>query len=135
MEWNDNVYELWMLLNVAMLNQAVWFAACAFLIWVGFRFTNNIYNTSTTPIFAKVLTTAFCLSVAMFTLNTFMQVGSTVQGIGEAFSLLADTGVELSLGAQNIVSRVGGAMVLPVQWVFIVSVVVMQLAQIWMKKS
>ena len=73
MEWNDNVYELWMLLNVAMLNQAVWFAACAFLIWVGFRFTNNIYNTSTTPIFAKVLTTAFCLSVAMFTLNTFIR--------------------------------------------------------------
>ena len=104
MEWNDNVYDLWMLLNVALVNQAVWFAGCAFLIWVGFRFTNNIYNDSSTPMFGKVLTTAFCLSVAMFTLNTFMQVGSTVQGIGEAFSLLADTGVELSAGAQNIVA-------------------------------
>ena len=44
MEWNQNTYDMWMLFAASMQSQAIWFAGCAFLIWVGFRFTNNIYN-------------------------------------------------------------------------------------------
>ena len=135
MVWNDNAYDLWMLLNVAFLNQAVWFAGCAFLIWVGFRFTNNIYNDASTPLLGRVLTTAFCLSVAMFTLGTFMQAGLAMQNTAEAFAMLKSTGVDMGPGAEGVIARIGDAPVNPVQWVFVVSVVLMQLEQIWMKKS
>ena len=69
MEWNQNTYDMWMLFAASMQSQAIWFASCAFLIWVGFRFTNNIYNDSSTPVIAKVLATGFCGSVALFTLG------------------------------------------------------------------
>ena len=65
MEWNQNTYDMWMLFAASMQSQAIWFASCAFLIWVGFRFTNNIYNDSSTPVIAKVLATGFCGSVAL----------------------------------------------------------------------
>ena len=63
MELNQNVMDMWNLMGLFMVSNAIYFAACAFLIWVGFRFTNNIYNNPDTKLIGKILTTVFCLSV------------------------------------------------------------------------
>ena len=46
MEINQSVMDMWNLMGIFMVSNAIYFAACAFLIWVGFRFTNNIYNST-----------------------------------------------------------------------------------------
>ena len=135
MEWNQNTYDMWMLFAASMQSQAIWFAGCAFLIWVGFRFSNNIYNDTSTPVVAKVLATAFCGSVAMFTLSVFAQVGGIRSGVGEVFAALEAQGATLSEGAAMMAASVNDPAVNIVQWVFIGSVIVMQLIQIWMKKA
>ena len=135
MEWNQNTYDMWMLFAASMQSQAVWFASCAFLIWVGFRFTNNIYNDSSTPIIAKVLATGFCGSVAFFTLGVFAQVGGIRSGVGAVFAQLEVDGATLSEGASMMAASVNDPAVNIVQWVFLASVVIMQLVQIWMKKA
>ncbi len=135
MEWNQNTYDMWMLFAASMQSQAIWFAACAFLIWVGFRFTNNIYNDSSTPLVGKIMATAFCGSVALFTLSVFAQVGGIRSGVGAVFAALEEQGATLSDGAAMLAASVDDAAVNPVQWVFIGSVVIMQLFQIWMKKA
>ena len=135
MEWNQMTYDMWMLFSASMQAQAIWFAGCAFLIWVGFRFSNNIYNDSSTPLVGKVMATAFCGSVALFTLGNMAQVGGIRQGVGAVFAALEADGATLSEGAANLAASVNDPAVGIVQWVFIGSVIIMQLFQIWMKKS
>ena len=133
MEWNDNVYDLWMLLNVALVNQAVWFAGCAFLIWVGFRFTSRIYYEGNVNVLGKIFTTLFCLSVGAFTLFTMEQGAELQAGTANAFSALKEAQSTISSNAQSLIDNSHGSLNI-VQWVFLGSVLVMQLTQIWTKK-
>ena len=91
MEINQSVMDMWNLMGIFMVSNAIYFAACAFLIWVGFRFTNNIYNSPDTIIIAKILTTIFCLSVGIFTLGN-MSAGT------ELFKDVADVFIRRVIG-------------------------------------
>ena len=135
MEWNDNVLDMWNLMAFTMTSNAIFFASCAFLIWVGFRFSGNIYNTPSTPIFAKILATTFCGSVALMTYGTMVQAGQVRNNVAEVFSAMADTGVNIGPAAEQLVELSGGPAVNIVQIVFVASAILVQLAQIWMKKS
>ena len=38
-----NEMAVWNMMSTAYISNAIFFAACSFLIWVGFRFTSRIY--------------------------------------------------------------------------------------------
>ncbi len=136
MELNDNVLQMWNLMGLFMVSNAMFFAACAFLIWVGFRFSNNIYNTPDTPILGKAMATLFCLSVAMFTFGNMSALNQLFKDVAAVFAAMQEQGVVVGAPAENLIAETTGAPANSiVQIAFLGSVVIMQMAQIWMKKN
>ena len=127
-----NEMAVWNGLSSAFISNAIFFAACAFLIWVGFRFTSRIYYEGNVNLLGKIFTTLFCLSIALFTLGTMAQGQGIALGYANAFSALSEV-QDISSNAQNFIDMADGK-IGPVQWVFIGSVVIMQLTKIWVKK-
>ncbi len=127
-----NEMAIWNGMSSAFISNAIFFAACAFLIWVGFRFTSRIYYDGDVNLLGKIFTTLFCLSIALFTLGTMAQGQNIALGYSNAFSALSEV-QDISSNAENFVSMADGKLG-PVQWIFLGSVVVMQLTQIWVKK-
>ncbi|MAQ98414.1 MAG: hypothetical protein CMD50_03910 [Gammaproteobacteria bacterium] len=127
-----NEVAVWNMLSTAFISNAIFFAACAFLIWVGFRFTSRIYYEGNVNVLGKMFTTLFCLSVGAFTLFTMAQGAQLQSGTANAFEALALT-QDISDNAQGLIDTSDGKLG-PVQWVFLGSILVMQLTQIWTKK-
>lgn len=135
MEINQSVMDMWNLMGIFMVSNAIYFAACAFLIWVGFRFTNNIYNTPDTIIVAKILTTVFCLSVGIFTLGNMSAGTELFKDVADVFNAMQAAGVDIGPAAVRLIEQTANAPAINlIQLLFLGSVVLMQLAQIWMKK-
>ena len=132
MEGFMNEMAIWNGMSSAFISNAIFFAACAFLIWVGFRFNSRIYYDGDVNLLGKIFTTLFCLSIALFTLGTMVQGQNIVLGYSNAFSALSEV-QDISSNAENFISMADGKLG-PVQWIFLGSVVVMQLTQIWVKK-
>ena len=132
MEGFMNEMAIWNGMSSALISNAIFFAACAFLIWVGFRFTSRIYYDGDVNLLGKIFTTLFCLSIALFTLGTMAQGQNIALGYSNAFSALSEV-QDISSNAENFISMADGKLG-PVQWIFLGSVVVMQLTQIWVKK-
>jgi len=136
MELNDNVLQMWNLMGLFMVSNAMFFAACAFLIWVGFRFSNNIYNTPDTPLLGKAMATLFCLSVAMFTFGNMSALSQLFKDVAAVFAAMQGQGVVIGPPAENLIAQTTDAPAISiVQMAFLGSVVIMQMAQIWMKKD
>tara|TARA_X000000368_G_scaffold197321_1_gene155726 strand:+ start:1002 stop:1406 length:405 start_codon:yes stop_codon:yes gene_type:complete len=127
-----NEVAVWNMLSTAFISNAIFFAACAFLIWVGFRFTSRIYFEGNVNALGKVFTTLFCLSVGAFTLFTMGQGAQLQAGTADAFKALQGV-QEISENAKGLIETSDGKLG-PVQWVFLGSILVMQLTQIWTKK-
>ena len=127
-----NEMAIWNGMSSAFISNAIFFAACAFLIWVGFRFTIRIYYDGDVNLLGKIFTTLFCLSIVLFTLGTMVQGQNIALGYSNAFSALSEV-QDISANAENFISMADGKLG-PVQWIFLGSVVVMQLTQIWVKK-
>ena len=135
MEINQSVMDMWNLMGIFMVSNAIYFAACAFLIWVGFRFTNNIYNTPDTIIVAKILTTVFCLSVGIFTLGNMSAGTELFKDVADVFNAMQSAGVDIGPAAVRLIEQTANAPTINlIQLLFLGSVVLMQLAQIWIKK-
>ena len=132
MEGFMNEMAIWNGMSSAFISNAIFFAACAFLIWVGFRFTSRIYFDGDVNLLGKIFTTLFCLSIALFTLGTMVQGQNIALGYSNAFSALSEV-QDISSNAENFISMADGKLG-PVQWIFLGSIVVMQLTQIWVKK-
>ena len=81
-----NEMAIWNGMNTAFISNAIFFAACSFLIWVGFRFTSRIYYDGDVNLLGKIFTTLFCLSIAVFTLVTMAQGQNIAFGYANAFS-------------------------------------------------
>ena len=127
-----NEVAVWNMLSTAFISNAIFFAACAFLIWVGFRFTSRIYFEGNVNALGKVFTTLFCLSVGAFTLFTMGQGAQLQAGTADAFKALQGV-QEISENAKGLIETSDGKLG-SVQWVFLGSILVMQLTQIWTKK-
>ena len=132
MEGFMNEMAIWNGMSSAFISNAIFFAACAFLIWVGFRFTSRIYFDGDVNLLGKIFTTLFCLSIVLFTLGIMVQGQNIALGYSNAFSALSEV-QDISSNAENFISMADGKLG-PVQWIFLGSVVVMQLTQIWVKK-
>ena len=123
-------YQIFNLMYVGFISNSMYFVGCVLLIWLGFRMANNIYNSPDANIASKVFTSLFCVLVAMITYYT-QQIGAAI--LGTAVTSLADIG---AASAERMVQYVDNPLTIggTVQTVFVLVVLVFQLAITWSKK-
>ena len=123
-------YQIFNMMYVGFISNSMYFVGCVLLIWLGFRMANNIYNSPDANMASKVFTSLFCVLVAMITYYT-QQIGAAI--LGTAVTSLTDIGAE---SAERMVQYVDNPLTIggTVQTVFVLVVLVFQLAITWSKK-
>ena len=123
-------YQIFNMMYVGFISNSMYFVGCVLLIWLGFRMANNIYNSPDANMASKVFTSLFCVLVAMITYYT-QQIGAAI--LGTAVTSLTDIG---AASAERMVQYVDNPLTIggTVQTVFVLVVVVFQLAITWSKK-
>ena len=123
-------YEIFNLMYVGFISNSMYFVGCVLLIWLGFRMANNIFNSPDANVASKVFTSLFCVLVAMITYYT-QQIGAAI--LGTAVTSLTDIG---AASAERMVQYVDNPLTIggTVQTVFVLVVLVFQLAITWSKK-
>jgi|TARA_B100000767_G_scaffold227218_1_gene217127 hypothetical protein len=124
-------YQIFNLMHVGFIQNAMYFVGMVLLIWLGFRMANNIYNNAESNMMAKIFTSLFCVLVAAMMFNV-QQIGAAI--LGTAVASLAEIGAASADRMQVYLDHplgIGGI----VQTVFVLLVVVFQLAIIWNKKA
>ena len=123
-------YQIFNMMYVGFISNSMYFVGCVLLIWLGFRMANNIYNSPNANMASKVFTSLFCVLVAMITYYT-QQIGAAI--LGTAVTSLTDIG---AASAERMVQYVDNPLTIggTVQTVFVLIVVVFQLAITWSKK-
>ena len=123
-------YQIFNMMYVGFISNSMYFVGCVLLIWLGFRMANNIYNSPDANMASKIFTSLFCVLVAMMTYYT-QQIGAAI--LGTAVTSLTDIGAESAGRMAEYVDHpltIGGT----VQTLFVVVVLVFQLAITWSKK-
>ncbi len=123
-------YQIFNMMYVGFISNSMYFVGCVLLIWLGFRMANNIYNSPDANMASKVFTSLFCILVAMITYYT-QQIGAAI--LGTAVTSLTDIG---AASAERMVQYVDNPLTIggTVQTVFVLVVLVFQLAITWSKK-
>ena len=123
-------YQIFNLMYVGFISNSMYFVGCVLLIWLGFRMANNIYNSPDANMASKVFTSLYCVLVAMITYYT-QQIGAAI--LGTAVTSLTDIG---AASAERMVQYVDNPLTIggTVQTVFVLVVLVFQLAITWSKK-
>ena len=123
-------YQIFNMMYVGFISNSMYFVGCVLLIWLGFRMANNIYNSPDANMASKVFTSVFCILVAMITYYT-QQIGAAI--LGTAVTSLTDIG---AASAERMVQYVDNPLTIggTVQTVFVLVVLVFQLAITWSKK-
>ena len=123
-------YQIFNMMYVGFISNSMYFVGCVLLIWLGFRMANNIYNSPDANMASKVFTSLFCILVAMITYYT-QQIGAAI--LGTAVTSLTDLG---AASAERMVQYVDNPLTIggTVQTVFVLVVLVFQLAITWSKK-
>lgn len=123
-------YQIFNMMYVGFISNSMYFVGCVLLIWLGFRMANNIYNSPDANMASKVFTSLYCVLVAMITYYT-QQIGAAI--LGTAVTSLADIG---AASAERMVQYVDNPLTIggTVQTVFVLVVLVFQLAITWSKK-
>lgn len=123
-------YQIFNMMYVGFISNSMYFVGCVLLIWLGFRMANNIYNSPDANMASKVFTSLYCVLVAMITYYT-QQIGAAI--LGTAVTSLTDIG---AASAERMVQYVDNPLTIggTVQTVFVLVVLVFQLAITWSKK-
>ena len=125
--------DIWSLMAAWNTAFAVMLLSCIVGTWLGFRISNNIYEQGSAPKLGKVLATVYCLCMSGFS----WQVMAGLVGLGRGFGVLfkeLSTIQEISAGAQELAMEPDLNLSYIVISLFVLSVIAMQLAGIWMKK-
>ena len=123
-------YQVLNLMQVSFIQNAMYFVGMVLMTWLAFRMCNNVRNNPNVNFAGKLFTSVFCVFVAafMFQVN---QIGGAI--LNSNVALLIDMGaasgdrMAVFLDAPLIV---GG----PVQTVFVLFILVFQLALVWVKE-
>ena len=123
-------YQIFNMMYVGFISNSMYFVGCVLLIWLGFRMANNIYNSPDANMASKLFTSLFCVLVAMITYYT-QQIGAAI--LGTAVTSLTDIG---AASAERMVQYVDNPLTIggTVQTLFVLVVLVFQLAITWSKK-
>lgn len=126
-------YAAWTLMSAFFTSNAIFFLASIVAVWLGFRMSNNIFEGGNAPMIAKVLTTTYCLCVAFFMFGTLSQNTSLLVSFGAIFADMSAT-TEISAAASEL-SEFDSTIPTLVNIVFVASILIFQMAGVWMKKS
>ena len=123
-------YQIFNMMYVGFISNSMYFVGCVILIWLGFRMANNIYNSPDANMASKIFTSLYCVLVAIMTFYT-QQIGAAI--LDAAVTSLADVG---AASAERMVQYVDNPLTIggTVQTLFVVVVLVFQLAITWSKK-
>jgi hypothetical protein len=125
-------YEIWSLMNLGLISNAMYMVAMVLLTWLGFRFAAAIAADPSTPMMGKITATVFYLIVGFMFYNTAQIGGMIIASSAENFALLP----EMSSRAADLIVRVesgfipGGVMTTALNIV----IVFFQLAMTWIKR-
>lgn len=127
--------DMWNILASFMSGNAVWFLAYVVATWLGFRMTSNIYHGGDAPVIGKILVSLYCLSVSAFMCTLMVNTNELFRDVAAGLTTIGQTG-ELSVAAQAFIEQASQVPSMnPIQMVFVASIILMQLLQVWMKKS
>jgi uncharacterized membrane protein len=125
-------YEIWTLMNLGLISNAMYMVAMVLLTWLGFRFAAAIAADPSTPMMGKITATVFYVIVGFMFYNTAQIGGMIIASSAENFALLP----EMSSRAADLIVRVesgfipGGVMTTALNIV----IVFFQLAMTWIKR-
>jgi len=123
-------YQIFNLMYVGFISNAMYFVGMVLLTWLGFRMANNIFNSTDVNMAAKVFTSIYCVLVGIMLFYT-QQIGAAIleTAANNLVAIEAASAERMSTYPNSPLS-VGG----PVQTFFVLLVVVFQLAIVWSKK-
>ena len=125
--------EMWQFFSGAMSANGIWFIGYMAAVWLGFRLASDLSTIGAATLVEKAIVTIYCLCVAGFLIGLLIQINRLMNAVAASFKQVGET-QSLSAAAQTFADWDRPIMD-PLQLVFVVSIVVMQLLRIWTKKS
>jgi hypothetical protein len=132
-EMNPAELASWTLMASFLTANATYFVGGIIAVWLGFRISYNIYAGEGTPLLARLLATAYSLCATFYMYSTLSQQVRTVTDFANGFAAASQT-QELSAAAQRM-AAFDGTVPSIVNTVFVVAIIIFQLAGIWMKRD
>jgi hypothetical protein len=122
-------YQILNIMHVGFIQNAMYFVGMVLMTWLAFRMCNNVRNNPNTNIAGKAFTSIFCVFVALFMTQTNAIGGSILTS---SVNSLVDVG---AASAERMSAYLSSPMIIggPVQKVFVLFVLVFQLALVWTK--
>ena len=123
-------YQILNLMQVAFIQNAMYFVGMVLFTWLGFRMANNIYNNPDSNMLGKVFTSIFCVFVAAFMFGV-NQIGASI--LESAVTQLNDIGAE---SGERMAEYLDFPLVVgsPLQTAFVLFILAFQLAITWSNK-
>ena len=122
-------YQVLNLMQVSFIQNSMYFVGMVLMTWLAFRMCNNVRNNPNVNL-GKLFTSIFCVFVAafMFQVN---QIGGAI--LNSNVALLVDMG---AASGDRMAAYLDAPLIVggPVQTVFVLFVLVFQLALVWVKE-
>ena len=123
-------YQILNIMHVGFIKNAMYFVGMVLMTWLAFRMCNNVRNNPNTNMAGKAFTSIFCVFVALFMTKTNAIGGSILTS---SVNSLVDVG---AASAERMSAYLSSPMIIggPVQKVFVLFILVFQLALVWTKE-
>ena len=123
-------YQILNIMHVGFIKNAMYFVGMVLMTWLAFRMCNNVRNNPNTNMAGKAFTSIFCVFVALFMTQTNAIGGSILTS---SVNSLVDVG---AASAERMSAYLSSPMIIggPVQKVFVLFILVFQLALVWTKE-
>ena len=123
-------YQILNIMHVGFIQNAMYFVGMVLMTWLAFRMCNNVRNNPNTNMAGKAFTSIFCLFVALFMTQTNAIGGSILTS---SVNSLVDVD---AASAERMSAYLSSPMIIggPVQKVFVLFILVFQLALVWTKE-
>jgi len=117
-------------MHVGFIQNAMYFVGMVLMTWLAFRMCNNVRNNPNTNMVGKAFTSIFCMFVALFMTQT-NAIGGSI--LSSSVNSLVDVG---AASAERMSAYLSSPMIIggPVQKIFVLFVLVFQLALVWTKE-
>ena len=126
-------FQSWTLFASFLTQGSIQFLGLIVAVWLGFRMSSNIFESGNSPAVAKVLASLYCSCIALFLMATLGQQLRLVNDFAAGFAELAKT-TDVSAAAIRL-SEMDTTLPSILNIVLVLSIILFQLAGIWMKKA
>ena len=123
-------YQILNIMHVGFIQNAMYFVGMVLMTWLSFRMCNNVRNNPNTNMAGKAFTSIFCVFVALFMTQTNAIGGSILTSSVNSLVDVSAASAERMSAYLSSPMIIGG----PVQKVFVLFILVFQLALVWTKE-